>query len=173
MDFYADGFEVEFVSGGTGLGVWAARGGTCARLRGTREGAACVVEDFEFGEGGMGGGCCVGVLIRASRFFVDGVVVTGAGAGAGAVACVRGCSSVVVGFCGGGGGRDEGGAAAALVGGLGAGFGARVGCVELFGVLVYVCFGTIGVRTETGGFHEEATRGWSGLVTRGVIAVSI
>ncbi len=171
MDFYADGFEVEFVSDcGTGLGVGSAGRGACA---GTGERAACVVEDFEFGEGGVRGGCCVGVLIRASRFFVDGVVVAGARAGAGALACVGGFAAVVVFFRGGGGGSDEGGAAVALVRGLGARFGARVGGVELFRVLVYVCFGAIGVRAEAGGFHEEAARGWSGLVARGVVAIGV
>ena len=144
-----------------------------ARLGGAGECAACVVEDFEFGEGGMWGGCCVGVLIRASRFLVDGVVVAGASAGAGALACVGGFAAVVVFFRGGGGGPDEGGAAVALVGGLEAGFGAGVGCVELFRVLVYVCFGAIRVRTEAGGFHEEATWGWSGLVAGGVVAVGV
>ena len=173
MDFYADGFEVEFVSDrGTGMGVGPAGGGAGARLGGTGERAACVVEDFEFGEGGVRGGCYVGVLIRAGRFFVDGVVVTGAGAGAGALPCVGGFAAVV--FCSGGDGRaDEGGAAVALAGGLGARFGARVGCVELFRVLVYVCFGAIGVRAEASGFHEKATRGWSGLVARGVVAVGV
>ena len=119
MDFDADGFEVEFVSDdcGTGLlrvGVGAAGGGAGAGRAG--EGAACVVEDFEFGEGGVRGGGCVGVLVCAGGFLVDGVVVAGAGAGAGALTCVGGFAAGVVFFGGGGGGVDEGGVAVALVG---------------------------------------------------------
>ena len=172
MDLYADGFEVEFVGCGTGVMGAAGRGaGTLSG--GAGEGAACVMEDFEFGEGGVWGGCCVGVLVGAGGFFVDGVVLAGTGARAGAVACVGGFPAVVVLVCGGGGGADEGGAAVTLVGGLGAGLGARVGCVELFRVLVYVCFGAVGVRAEAGGFHEEATRRWAVLVAGGVIAVGV
>ena len=182
MDFDADGFEVKFQGCGTRVVVGAAGGGASAwlllllGLGGAGESAACVVEDFEFGEGGVRGGCCVGVLVCAGGFFVDGVVLAGAGAGPGPVACVGGFAAVVVvSFCGGGGGADEGGggSAVALVGGLRAGFGAGVGYVELFWVLVYVCFGAVGVRTETGGFHEEATWGWSVLVAGGVIAVGV
>ena len=68
MHFYAYVFEREFVGGGRRLGfVEAAVGGGAGAGVGARvgvgEGSAGVVEDFEFVEGGVRGGCCVAVEV--------------------------------------------------------------------------------------------------------------
>ena len=79
MHFYAYVFELELV----GLGLSAgARGGATAggagagtglRL-GLGEGSACVVEDFEFVEGGVRGGCATVWVFGG--FFVDAVMLS-------------------------------------------------------------------------------------------------